>query len=63
MIDQLVRWSRNTYPTNDPEPHGYEYFLTVGLDVVVEGDVDVKEIPGGLYAVLRFTDLARIGEA
>ena len=23
-------FGRNTYPTDNPEPHGYEFFLTVG---------------------------------
>ena len=56
-------FGRNTYPTSNPEPHGYEFFLTVGLDKHPEGDIDIKEIPGGLYAVLKFTNLERIGEA
>lgn len=56
-------FGRNTYPTEKPEPHGYEYFLTVGPDEKPEGDIDIKELPGGLYAVLRFKNLGRIGEA
>ncbi len=56
-------FGRNTYPTDKPEPHGYEFFLTVGPDVEAEDDVDIVEIPGGLYTVLRFKDLGKIGEA
>lgn len=56
-------FGRNTYPTNNPEPHGYEFFLTVGPDIKPEGDIEIREIPGGLYAVLRFRDLDNIREA
>ena len=56
-------FGRNTYPTDNPEPHGYEFFLTVGPDIKPEGDIEIEEIPGGLYAVLRFKDLNYIGEA
>ena len=56
-------FGRNTYPTDKPEPHGYEFFLTVGPDVEPEGDIDMREIPGGLYAVLRFRDLDNMKDA
>ena len=56
-------FGRNTYPTDNPEPHGYEFFLAVGPDIEPEGDIDVREMPGGLCAVLRFKDLSNIGEA
>jgi len=56
-------FGRNTYPTDKPEPHGYEYHLTIGPNVKPEGDIETSEIPGGLYAVLRFKNLNRIGEA
>jgi DNA gyrase inhibitor GyrI len=56
-------FGRNTYPTDNPEPHGYEFFLTISPDVRPEGDIDVKEVPGGLYAVLRFKNLGKIREA
>ncbi len=56
-------FGRNTHPTDNPEPHGYEFFLTVGPDVEPEGDIEVREIPGGLYAVLRFKNLDNIGKA
>lgn len=56
-------FGRNTYPTDDPEPHGYEFFLTVGPDIMPEGEIDIQEIPGGLYAALRFENLDKIGDA
>jgi len=62
-IREARLFGRNTYPTNNPEPHGYEFFLTVGQDVQPEGNIDMVEIHGGLYAVLRFQNLNKIGEA
>ena len=56
-------FGRNTYPTDNPEPHGYEFFLTFKPNIKPEGEIDIKEIPGGLYAVLRFRDLNNIGNA
>lgn len=56
-------FGRNTYPTDNPEPHGYEFFLTVGPDIEPEGDIEIRKIPGGLYAVLRFKNLDNIGKA
>ena len=56
-------FGRNTYPTDNPEPHGYEFFVTVGQDIEPGGDVVIKEIPGGLYAVLRFENLENMGKA
>ena len=43
--------------------HGYEFFLTVGRNIEPDGDIDMKQIPGGLYAVLRFKNLENIGNA
>jgi len=58
-------FGRNTYPTDKPEPHGYEFFLT--LDRPAGEDpgigIEIREIPGGLYAVLRITGLENIGKA
>ena len=56
-------FGRNTYPTDEPEPYGYEFFLTVGPDAEAGGEIDIGEIPGGLYAVLGFRRLDNIGEA
>jgi effector-binding domain-containing protein len=56
-------FGRNTYPTDKPEPHGYELYLTVENDFEYGGDIEMREIPGGLYVVLRFTNLNKIREA
>jgi len=56
-------FGRNTYPTDNPEPHGYEFFLMVGRNIEPDVDIDIREIPGGLYAVLRFKNLDNIGNA
>lgn len=56
-------FGRNTYPTEEPEPHGYEFFLTVGDEVEAECEIDIREIPGGLYAVLGFEGIENIGDA
>lgn len=56
-------FGRNTYPTNNPEPHGYELFLTVDHSIIPEGDIKIGEIPGGLYAVLKSTSLDQMGDA
>ena len=62
-IREARLFGRNTYPTDNPEPHGYEFFLTVGPDIKPEDGIDMTEIHGGLYAVLRFQNLNMIGEA
>jgi len=46
-------FGRNFYPTNQPEPHGYEYYLTVEGDVKPSSEVVIRNIPEGLYATLR----------
>jgi DNA gyrase inhibitor GyrI len=44
---------------NNPNPspgspnYGYEFWITVGPEVEPEGEVEIKEFPGGLYAVTR----------
>lgn len=54
---------RNTYPTNHPEPHGYEYYLAVSNDFVPEGEIEMKTLPGGMYAVLQFKNLFMMQDA
>ena len=56
-------FGRNIYPTDNPEPHGYEFFLTVGRNIGPDGDIDIRQIPCGVYAVLRFKNLDNIGNA
>ena len=44
---------------NNPNPspgsanYGYEYWLEVGPEVSAEGAMEIKDFPGGLYAVAR----------
>ncbi len=53
---------------NNPSPspgspnYGYEQWMTVGSDVEAEGEIEIKEFPGGLYAVARCEGLDNIGE-
>jgi DNA gyrase inhibitor GyrI len=53
---------------NNPDPspgtpnYGYEQWITVGPDAEPEGDIEIKEIPGGLYAVARCEGLHIIGK-
>mgnify|MGYP000924774862 CR=1 FL=1 len=46
-------FGRNFYPTDQPEPHGYEYFLTTDEETEVSGEETIKVIPEGLYATMR----------
>jgi DNA gyrase inhibitor GyrI len=56
-------FGRNTYPTDKPNPRGYEYCLTLPEKAECCGDIEAAEIPAGLYAVLRFKSLENIGFA
>jgi len=53
---------------NNPNPspgspnYGYEQWVTVGPDVEAEGEITIKEIPAGQYAVTRSEGLSSIGE-
>jgi effector-binding domain-containing protein len=55
-------FGRNIYPTDKPEPHGYEYFLTSDNAIKEDEDVATGEISGGLYAVLEIKNLFSISE-
>ena len=56
-------FGRNTYPSGNPEPHGYEFYMTDESDFEPDGDLEASEIPSGLYAVLRFKNLYNMREA
>jgi len=43
----------NPNPSPGSSNYGYEFWITVGLDVEPEEDVRIKEFGGGLYAVTR----------
>ncbi len=44
---------------NNPDPspgspnYGYDQWMTVGPDMEPEGEIKIKEFPGGLYSVVR----------
>lgn len=53
-------FGRNFYPTNQSEPHGYEYYLTVEGDVKPSREVVIRNIPEGLYASMRIKGVFEI---
>jgi len=56
-----------TFGFNNPSPtpgspnYGYEVWMPVGPEVEVQEPVTIKDVPGGKYAVARFTGLSNIG--
>jgi DNA gyrase inhibitor GyrI len=56
-------FGRNTFPTDKPEPRGYELHLTIDENLKTGSDIETSEVPAGLYAVLRFRDLRNISLA
>jgi effector-binding domain-containing protein len=56
-----------TYGFNSPDPaagsenYGYEIWLPVRADVEAKPPIQIKQAPGGKYAVTRFTGLSNIG--
>jgi effector-binding domain-containing protein len=56
-----------TFGFNNPNPtpgspnYGYEIWLPVGPDVHAKSPIQIKQVPGGKYAVTRFTGLSNIG--
>ncbi|NLI99173.1 GyrI-like domain-containing protein [bacterium] len=52
----------NPEPTPDKPEYGYEQWITVEVDVEPGGDVQIKDFPGGQYAVLR-TKLSSITDS
>ncbi len=57
---ELRLFGRNTYPTDKHSPRGYEVYLTLNGDAEQCRDIEIAEVPGGLYAVLRFKSLENI---
>ena len=53
---------------NNPDPspgspnYGYEFWISVGPEVEPEGEVEIKEFAGGLYAVTRCKGVENIGQ-
>ncbi|MFX1452646.1 MAG: effector binding domain-containing protein [Promethearchaeota archaeon] len=54
-------FGRNIYPTENPEPHGYGFYITITPDTKIESDILVRLLPGGLYAVARCEGLEQMG--
>ncbi len=54
---------------NNPDPHpgspnyGYEFWMTVDDAVIPEGELEIKQFEGGLYAVTSLKDVRTIPEA
>jgi DNA gyrase inhibitor GyrI len=57
LLDDLDALRFFGYNNPDPSPgspnYGYDQWITVGPDAKPEGKVEIKEFPGGLYAVTR----------
>jgi DNA gyrase inhibitor GyrI len=59
----LLTESARFFGFNNPDPspgspnYGYEQWITVGEDVQGDADITIKTFPGGLYAVLRCTEI------
>ncbi len=41
----------NPNPSDDRKQYGYEFLIGVGPETQTEGDIVIKDFPGGLYAV------------
>ncbi len=59
-VPDVRLFGRNFYPTDQPEPHGYEYYLTTESEIVPSREVVVRNIPEGLYATLRVKGVSEI---
>ncbi len=56
-------FGKNIYPTENPEPHGYGFYVTITPDIKFESNIIVRLIPGGLYAVVRCEGFEQMGLA
>jgi DNA gyrase inhibitor GyrI len=52
--DHRIFGFNNPSPSPGSPNYGYEFWIVVGDEIELEGEVDVKVFPGGLYAVLRW---------
>ncbi len=53
----------NPNPSQGSSNYGYEIWVTVPEGIQGRGDVVIKDVPGGLYAVTRFENLENITRA
>lgn len=51
----------NPEPTPGSEDYGYELWLPVDADIEAKPPIQIKQVPGGKYAVTRVTGLSNIG--
>ena len=47
----------NPSPSPDRKEYGYEFWIRVPLDTESEGEIEIKDVPGGLYAVTTYKGL------
>ena len=52
----------NPNPSPGSPKYGYEIWISIPSDLATEDDIEVKDFPGGLYAVLRCDTLSTIGQ-
>lgn len=60
--NQRIFGFNNPSPTPGSPNYGYEFWLTVRPEVTGDSEAQIKEFPGGTYAVLHCESLAVIGE-
>ena len=53
-------FGRNVYPTENPEPHGYGFYITITPETKVEKELYIRLIPGGNYLVARCEGLEQM---
>ena len=65
LLDDLAAVRFFGFNNPNPSPgspnYGYDQWMSVGPDVEAEGEVEIKEVSGGLYAVARCEGLDNIG--
>lgn len=52
----------NPTPSPGSPNYGYEQWMTVGPEVEGDDEIEIKQFPGGLYAVMRSEGLQNISE-
>lgn len=75
--EKLLKWAsahglldrpHRFFGFNNPNPvpgspdYGYEQWMTIGSEVDADADVEIKNVEGGLYAVLPCNGIATITE-
>lgn len=53
---------KSNFIVNEENPYGYEFWITIDDDFEVENDINVKEVPGGLFVVTSCTGVESLGE-